>query len=212
MTHGPETGEEGFTLVELLVAISLLAILSGLFVNTVVLSQRMAGVSDRLVSSQEIDAVERYLRRDLRQAFKIFQLDPEAGRLQLVFRGSPNQLDLVLPANIDVEYGGLRYVSFLVDDNGDTGPRFITRRQAAGASDENAVPVKTSEVVLLENISSLSFRYFGTGEENGRRVTGWSDAWVAADQLPRVVELNIKQDIKGRRSERRIVVDLPLAR
>ncbi|MEO1161017.1 MAG: prepilin-type N-terminal cleavage/methylation domain-containing protein [Pseudomonadota bacterium] len=212
MKHQDETGEEGFTLVELLVAISLLAILSGLFVNTVVLSQRMANVSDKLVSSQEIGAVERYLRRDLRQVFKIFQLDPEARKLQLVFRGRPDQLDLLLPANIDVEYGGLRYVSFLIDEDGDAGPRLITRRQPGGAGGKTAVAIKTSEVVLLESVSSLSFQYFGTGEENGRQTTGWFDAWDEADQLPRLVELNITQSIKGRTVGRQIVVDLPLAR
>ncbi|WP_108883250.1 prepilin-type N-terminal cleavage/methylation domain-containing protein [Anderseniella sp. Alg231-50] len=212
MKHECETGEEGFTLVELLVAISLLAILSGLFVNTVVLSQRMAGVSGRLVSSQEIDAVERYLRRDLRQVFKIFQLDPKAKKLHLVFRGGPDQLDLVLSANIDVEYGGLRYVSFLIDESGDAGPRLITRRQPGGALGENTVAVKTSEVVLLENISSLSFRYYGTGEDKGRQTTGWFDVWGAVGQLPRLVELNIVQNVEGHRTERQIVVDLPLAR
>lgn len=212
MKREQEIGEEGFTLVELLVAISLLAILSGLFVNTVVLSKQMASVSDRFLAARELDAVENYLRRDLRQAFKLFQLDPQAKAHQLVFRGAPDRLELVLPANVDVEYGGLRYVTFLTEANVEGGSRLITRRHPGGTSVQSTKPAKTSEVVLLEAVSKISLRYFGAQLVNDRRTTGWFDAWDAIDQLPQLVEFNISRDIEGRRVVRNIVIDLPLAR
>ncbi len=212
MSHEQETAEEGFTLVELLVAMSLLAILSGLFVNTIVLSKKMAGVSDRLLSSRELYSVENYLRRDLKQAFKVFRLDRQARALRLEFRGTSDRLELVLPANVDVEYGGLRYVSFLTDANADAGARFITRRRPVRATVQSSRPVKTSEVVLLEEISKISFRYFGSQPDNGRHKSGWFDTWDSVAQIPQLVELNIVQLVEGRRVARKIVIDLPLAR
>ncbi len=96
---------------------------------------------------------------------------------------SPVPERLTIPPFATVFAASIVFPLPVIDENGDTGPRLITRRQPGAV----------------------------TGE-SGRLTTGWFDAWDAADQLPRLVELNINQNIEGRAVERQIVVDLPLAR
>ncbi len=200
--------ERGFTLLELLIAMTLLGLLMlGLF-GGLRLGARVWEASDaRSADRARIEAVQRFIRTYLGQARPLAAAD-RTGDDVVAFVGRGERLDFtaVLPAYLSA--GGFEHValSLAEGDNGqglvlEHGP--LQRREDGRAELFQLDDAENS--VLLDNLVAVEFSYYGArgrGED-----AEWTDRWDDDQRLPLLVRIRIEFP----ESDRRIWPELTVA-
>lgn len=187
----------GFTLVEVLIAVTLFSIMLGLLFATLQMAARNweAGeVRADLVSSRLV--VEGFLRRTLTSAF--------------TWRGRPNDDEMGFDEGKNNYFKGteasLEYIAALPLTLGIKGPQRFTLYLGQGQDSKKALKVKvdpmfgeasakerkTRDLVLLENVAKLEFSYWQADRQNGG---SWRDDWQEPG-LPGAVKIQIST-VKG---------------
>jgi general secretion pathway protein J len=178
--------EAGFTLVELLVSVALLALLTMLLLEGLRLgTARFTRDPERLERWSRIAVAQDALRTRLADARPL--LPPGGGNPYLLFDGRPDQITFIAPAPRSVPRGGLEalaisYVRGDVDADGGLLLRAAAFDLTAGAGD-----VRTT--TLLDHVRRAAFSYFGTSSSEA--TPRWHAAWQDPIQLPTLVRLSI---------------------
>lgn len=200
------SGEEGFTLVELLVALALLSLMAVYVVAALQHASRMKAVSERVADDASVEAVATHLRRAIEGTRMVYQR-PRSASPVLAFHGASTSLSLITVSDGRLEIGGLYVAEF-----GLGAPRaghfrsLITRRRLFRPGDGE---VRGETVSLLDDIESLRFRYFGSpGPEEQ---PGWMDEWARTDALPRIIEVTVTFPEGDRREWVPLAVGVPVA-
>jgi general secretion pathway protein J len=185
-----EARQAGFTLLELLVGLALMALLMAAVPPALRIAARALDQSQALTNEAADQAALDFLGERLGQTMSLFERG-EDGRLRIVFSGEPNRISFVAPGAMDPNAdppAGLFLLELRLTQT-DTRQQLMLRwqpfrtGQAAGGG-AGAV----SELVLLDSVAGLSFRYLGAPAK-GPAV--WTDVWTSADTLPEVVEVVI---------------------
>lgn len=176
----------GFTVLELLVALTLLSMITLVILGTLRIGAR---VWERTTEEQgiveETMLAHKFIRRWIEQAYPLIdRSDPL--RPVIVFQGTGDRLDLVAPVPKGILEGGLaRYSIFVQPVEGERHLVVSSRHERA---DQNAPPHPSS--ILLEDVSGFSLSYFGA--QHSGEPDGWHDRWVDASSLPKLVRVSIK--------------------
>ena len=179
--------EAGFTLVELLVSVALLALLTTLLLSGLRLATaRFTRDPERLERWSRIAVAQDALRIRMADARPL--LPPGGADPYLLFDGRPDQVSFIAPAPRSVPKGGLEtlvisYVRGTADADGGLLLRAAAFDLAAGAGDQ----VRTT--TLLDHVRGAAFSYFGTYSSEAK--PRWHAAWHDAVQLPTLVRLSI---------------------
>jgi len=183
--------QAGFTLIELVVAMALLAMIMALVYSGLAYAMRSwdAGeVNARRVVDRRIGV--NFLRRELGEMFPMRWKDPML--LRFAFDGERDSLRFVSARPPDVAQGGLSLVGLTVEPGPVGGSRRLVMRRAMpddAAKDfgplDNAQPY-----VLIDNIDTVAFSYFGS--ENDFTDPRWSDKWTFEGRMPNMVKLAIR--------------------
>jgi general secretion pathway protein J len=188
------SGRSGFTLLELLVALTLLSLVTLVMLGALRMGSR---VWER--SGAELDIVEEtviargFLRQWIGGAYPLVdRTDP--ARPALAFQGSRERLDFMAPAPEGLVPGGLARFSLSVEGGGDDG------RLAVSVEEELAAPGQAyrASSILMENVATVSFAYFGAEQPN--RAPEWRDSWADATRLPSLVRISVTFPAGDRRS------------
>jgi prepilin-type N-terminal cleavage/methylation domain-containing protein len=180
-----DSNNDGFTLVELLIALALLALMAVYAIQAFNAMRNMNRVAADISAQMEVDSVSRFLRRELSDARAVFQ-QAGTGNSKLYFNGQPETLSYVTVSNGEREIAGLYYVSVKLDESG----TFIAVRQLLAAKPNRQV----NSVILLRGVSNLQFTYSGT--ENN---TEPQKQWNTESQLPKAIQVHIefpKEDLR----------------
>ncbi|MGH8491455.1 MAG: prepilin-type N-terminal cleavage/methylation domain-containing protein [Gammaproteobacteria bacterium] len=175
----------GFTLVELLLALTLtglimVALYSGLRVGT----RASDAAETRAAMTEDQRAVIGFISRQVTRAYPLVWLDQ--GEQQLVFRGSARSLIFTANSPIRGEPGGL-YIGAIALVSG--GRLVFTYWRAEPDLDDPLVaPEDARRTVMLNHVQDALFSYYG----KSRRVTAWHDTWNDDERLPARVRLSIK--------------------
>jgi prepilin-type N-terminal cleavage/methylation domain-containing protein len=193
--------EAGFTLVELLVALALLAVTASLLVAAIGSARQALDVVDRRVTRASVPAVQSVLRRLLIEARsapdRIHRDDPSRA-----FVGDPDGLSFVSSFVPQGQYGGLwRYGIAL-----DAGALVLTQQLVRPRSSTADAQIRT---VVITGIDALRLRYFGVEDQDG--APQWQDGWHAPHRLPRLVTVDVTFERADGRQWTPLVVALPLA-
>ncbi|MDX2156894.1 MAG: prepilin-type N-terminal cleavage/methylation domain-containing protein [Hyphomicrobiaceae bacterium] len=181
-------GEAGFTLVEVLVGLSLLAILMALLPGAVRLGMVGWQVRGEIERDSALDlSLRLVLEQRVVSAMPVQERDVE-GRVGIAFSGDATSLSFVAEAaNGPFGAGVYRHrlqpsASGAAAHEG-TGLRLRLQlyvpSQSADASVEGPVDV-------VEQGAIVRFRYFGAHGDGG--AMAWHDAWRSRTRLPRLVE------------------------
>lgn len=177
----------GFTLVELLVVLSLLSLIAlGMGATLHAFATAEERINDHLGREDDVRIVNDFLRDVLsRQAVrKVY--DEALGRRRLEFIGESARLSWigVMPARTGG--GGLHVFS-------------LERQPAAGGalllqylpyrSPEDRAPAAVQSKVLMEGVDALSFSY----SDPQHPELGWMAAWPHADRLPDRVLISVRR-------------------
>lgn len=198
--------DAGFTLLETLVSIALLALIAAFLPGLMQLGTRA------LQSRSELDAISsagparKFISQRLETAAAELHRRGD-GRLQLAFEGRRDGVSFAAPASLGESRSGLQEYEFRFGQN--TGaPGGELWAVVRPFTFEGNAPSERS--VLLRNVASVSFRYFGARRGDERAT--WHDQWIGEPELPELVELTSTFSAPQPAGERPLIVALKLAR
>lgn len=180
--------DAGFTLVEALVAITLLSLLSLLVLGAlrfgVTAWQRGGKVSDQI---DEIVHAENFLRDMIAKASPYFIPRPgEKGYTE--FDGRQNSLRFITDAPPAFNQAGQLIITFSSDQQNNQTDLIITSRPELAFADGNLAQL--TRRTLVQNIAGVVFSYFGAKEPGEPRE--WHQEWSRETNLPELVRIDLE--------------------
>jgi general secretion pathway protein J len=196
---------DGFTLLELLLAIGLLALITSSILGGLHLGRR-AWESTR--ASEAIDDVEnsaRALAAQLSRAYPVTPAKPSAAPT-VIFRGLANAFRGIVLSEGGAQWGGLivTEVGSIASPNGaDLAVWTRVYRETEG-------PGPTREdmrmTILLHELDFLELSYFGSVEKRSPPV--WTNQWVDRSELPILISFKIGAKRLGRTVSASMIVPI----
>lgn len=191
-------GEAGFTVLELLVSLALMALLLSAMPFTFQMGRRAWETASTLDRTAAADVVARYLRERISQAMALRER-PRGRTAGVAFDGRETSMVFVAPALDGPAGPGLFRYEVAASDR-----RLVMRwwpytPQVAAIADAPA-----GERELRADLQSLAIRYFGrTADGDG---SGWTTSWTERTELPELVELHVVSSAS--RDSRPMLIDL----
>lgn len=185
-------GEGGFTLIEVLVSLVLLALVLALLSGGVRFARGTWDAAARLDELAGFDRAERFLRARLGEAMALYEHRP-GSPVRVVFQGTGNALSFVAVAPNGPAGAGLyRYALELA---GPTGRALVVKLAPYHVKrNEDGGEPSWERHELARNVRSVAFRYFGRNAL--RAEPAWHAAWTRIDALPNLVEMTLARDDK----------------
>lgn len=173
---GPDCG---FTLLEMLVALVLLALAAALLPGTLQLGVRGMTAGTTLDAREGGAAARHFLATRLSEAQPKFHTRA-AGSVRLDFEGTAEAVSFVAPAAASDRVHGLVRYRLGVHD----GALAVSIFDAEAEKDAQAARTQH-----LAGVDALSFRYFGRKAKDER--AAWHQDWRGERVLPRLVEFTL---------------------
>lgn len=188
-------GERGFTLVEILISIVILALMVGLLLNGLRLVTHHLGFETaELDRSSQVALVQNFLRAQLADAQPVLGI---AGSEAVVdFTGGTHHLSFVSPALPSVSFGGFQRLS--IDFDADTSAAGGTLKADSQpyrvlpdnpANNESETQADMTSRVLLDHVRTVAFSYFGSNSTT--ELPAWHETWREKRDLPALVRLSV---------------------
>jgi general secretion pathway protein J len=180
----------GFTLVELLLAITLMSILLGLTYTGLRAATRSSERGEiMLAAGGEIRASHQFVRRQLNQMLPLpFAVTDSADEMRIVFEGDSQSIKYVAPMPGYLGSGGPQVQLIELTRGDDKNVLQFSHALLQGYEEERLYD--RDPVILLENIQSGSFEFLGLDEEG--LPLDWSSSWDQPDLLPVAVRLSVE--------------------
>lgn len=183
----------GFTLLELLISITLLGFILVLLFGGLRLGMRSwDAVQQRVDNLNSVRSVENFLRREM-EAISPYRWKGAPGQ-SLAFLGQRDKMSFVaqLPGRIGV--GGLYLVSLELEQNS-KGRRLLWRyvpvtNQMADFSPLEQAPELVLAGTELNTVEDIWFTYLGPDGQNGS--LRWQDRWEVPSRLPSLIRIQVK--------------------
>ncbi len=196
--HGPQ---RGFTLLELLVVMSLLSVIMiGLVSALRTMAQTESRIDQRLERLDEIRVARSFLQQTLSRVSALKIDDAGAtGKQIITFAATPDSLTWIgiLPARANV--GGRHFFRLTLEDSGagrELVLRFSPWKPDLVFSDWSSAESR----VLIHGITQLNVQAQGLAPQGRSPAepwpSGWQDGWPLADALPERVRLGLA-DVQG---------------
>ena len=183
----------GFTLVEVVVALTLFSLSLALLYSGLDMSAQNRGASERHVERNEnLRLADAFIRRQLMQAIPLAVLNGNS--LQLLFEGRNDKLTFVSKLPAHRGGGGLHLLRLeLAQENG-RSDLVLRYRPIVDLADSNSdlADKELKTQVLFSNVSNLELRYFGN--EDSDDAFDWNNEWTGASKLPALIDLQITPD------------------
>ncbi len=179
----------GFTVVELLLSLVIVALILTLLPGTLRLNNRVWEVQDKFGIASSHSALDRYIDQRLSAAREIFERT-ESGNARLLFDGTPDRIRFVAPARSGPVGGGLYHFEVMLSAPESKSTQALTLRQRLyrpGGQGKTKALEATRRVPGV--IKRLGFRYFGASKPGQR--PGWTSRWQDRQSLPHIVEISI---------------------
>lgn len=181
----------GFTLVELLLAITLMSILLGLTYSGLRAATRSSVQGEKLLAAGGgLRASHQFLRRQLNQMLPLsYAMQDGNEELRIVFEGDTKSIKYVAPMPGYLGVGGpqVQLVELVPDDDGELVLQFS---HALLQEFEEEYLYERDPVPLLEGITSGNFEFMGVDEQG--EITAWTANWDQPETLPVAVRLNVE--------------------
>lgn len=188
-------GQAGFTIIELLISLTILTLIMAFIPGTLRIGQRVWDVDQSLERREALSAFRRYVEQRLAEAMPIYLRD-RTGGLSVEFTGEAGRISFVAPAAAGPGGGGV-YRFDLTRAEGAASRRPLILRQSiyrfpdASRERETVVPPRagSSEQRSHTAVANLAFRYFGAPEAG--KPPQWQPQWTRRDGLPDLVEISL---------------------
>jgi len=184
--------DAGFTLIEVLVSLVLLALLLALLAGGLRYARSTWEATARLDEVAAGDMAETFLRARVAEAMPLYE-QRKAGTMRALFSGTGDSMSFVAPAPNGPAGAGLyRYTLEAAGTGARQRMLIVSLAPHLPLLIESALERPPERYELLRNIRSVSFRYFGRGDL--RSEPAWHTAWPRTDALPSLVEVVIARE------------------
>lgn len=178
-------GEAGFTLLELLVSMALLALLTVVLFGALRFGARAWDSGEaHSTGMDEVRLVQGLLQREIEQAYP-FWLTTDPLHPTVDFRGAEDSMDFLAPPPRVVVGGGRARIAF--ERAADGRYEQLVMRAEPELSSENATAL---EEPLLRNLASIRFSYFGADSVGAPPV--WHANWSDRQTMPLLVRVHVE--------------------
>ena len=178
--------QNGFTLIEVLLTVALMAIIMALAYGGLRASTRAASNGEaRIEKTQNMRMAHQFVRRQLNQVLPLAFITDDQGKI--VFEGDSGQIMYVGPMPGYLGYGGLQLQSLELAQ-GDSGQELRLRHMPLAAIDETLLD-SVEPLRLLDKIEHGQFEFLFMDEDG---LAQWTSSWDQVDLVPDAVRLTIE--------------------
>lgn len=181
----PHDTQSGFTLLELLVALALLALLSTLLLSVITTTQGAVATINMWSTDRNAVPQIRQFLEVIGKARRVGNLTSQGGG-DTSLRGNKTSLRFVANSRRPGHVAGLYEFRLQARPGRDPGRQDLTLELSLVRPNAEGTSVQSH--VLLTGIQGLSFRYFGVGP-NGERA--WFTRWNSKQSHPELVSIDI---------------------
>jgi general secretion pathway protein J len=194
---------KGFTLLELLVAMTLLALLlSAAYGGLRTGSRAWTTGEARAEQNERLRVVQSFIRRQVSQTYPLIWT--HQGKRTLWFRGSPTTLDFAAVLASRALDDGLAFLRLEFKEGKKGLDLTLSCKLANGDDLQKAFEVKAPDEcrrvrVLVSGLSEGHFDYWGrpTGPSSvNQREPRWTEKWNSRESLPRLIRVSFTADKK----------------
>lgn len=212
IAHDDTLADGGWSLVEMLIALVLLALLSAMLFKA--LASARNGLDTFRLQAREagLDAVQIHLRHTLAGAWPLRRGGAKGDAP--IIEATNSSIEFISNYSPQGQHGGL-YVVALELVNSKTSGAFdlIEKRTLYREPPQTGgrEPLRSSiRTKLISGIVSFKIRYFGTLDDE--RLPRWFDGWSDSVRLPELISLEIVFPANDKRVMPKIVVGVPASR
>lgn len=180
------SGSDGFTLLEVLVALALTSLVLAALPSTLRLANAGLRQANAALATDEVDRALDLIEQKLGGAIPLFQHSSD-GLLNIAFTGTAQSVSFVAPLLHASNSGLFRYTLSSTSTAERDGDVVLTLQPYQ--PDHTDVPVV--EQRILRRGASLSFRYLRPSA--GTDGPQWANSWTVRDTLPKSVMLTLSQ-------------------
>jgi general secretion pathway protein J len=175
-------GSRGFTLIEVVLAMILVALIMGIAIGSIRMSRKAAENGERRIEAvNAIRVTQEFLRKQLSRTLPLaFAMDRTEGK-NYVFEGTDDGITFVAPMPGYLSSGG-PYIQRLEIERGEL--RFYHRMLLSEEEDED------EPVVLLDRIRRAEFEFRGIDDEG--KLGDWETEWEDPSRTPMMVRLSME--------------------
>jgi general secretion pathway protein J len=180
---------QGFTLLELLVVISILSLIMSATFGAVRISNRsfQAGI-ERANASEQLRLASAFLQRQFTQILPI--VTATEAEPVISFLGSRNQLRFIAPSPQFADGAGLFVYTLSVDENPGAQRLMIAYTPYDPGAEHFFGSTAGRMQILAEELSGGDFEFYGAKSE--REQPAWHDTWESElAQLPQLVRIRL---------------------
>jgi general secretion pathway protein J len=182
--------DAGFTLVELLIALTLVGLLATLVFGGVRLAARAWGrTDDRVAEAADRWAVANVLRDAITGAYPAFA-SPDPRDRTIAFDGEAISLTLLAPLPQAIAAGVTAEMRFYLAGEGASKTLVLGwRLDLPSAQNGGALP--ENRVALLDRVRRIDFAYFGADRPDD--APAWHQSWSEHTALPQLVRIDLER-------------------
>ncbi|PPD46204.1 MAG: prepilin-type cleavage/methylation domain-containing protein [Methylocystis sp.] len=182
----------GFTLLELLLAVSILSLITGSILGGVSLGRRTWETTRASEALDEVESAVRVVSGLIRRAYAIEPNPAAASDATMLFQGAPDAARFVALSEGAAQWGGL-ILTEIASDGVEIAVWTCVYRNEEGLSPARPDMKKT---VVLRSVVAFELAFFG--RPDGERPAVWSARWTNAEALPSLVSIKIGAHRLGR--------------
>ena len=194
----------GFTLLELLLALALMALLTAVLTGSLRLAGRAFQAGGAHQDADDLEAAATALSNLLAKAYPLVMLDA-AKTEQPTFIGAPDGCRFVGLSEGEVQLAGLIATDIGLTPNAQGFDLAVWTAPVHGGQIAMAREAMR-KTEAARHVATLSFSYFGVVEQDAP--PRWSDTWQGTSRLPLLVALRFSAWRAGRLRNLSFVVDL----
>ncbi len=181
----------GFTLVELLLAVTLMSVLLALAYGGFRASTRATDRGqDILQESSRLRLAHQFVHRQLNQLLPMSFSDEESDDLPVVFEGNSNSVRFVGPMPGYLGFGGPQVQELRIVE-GENGRELVLSHALLQGFEEAHLDAR-APILLIDGIRSGSFSFQARDEQG--EPGSWSDRWDQTEIIPLAVSLQLEFD------------------
>ena len=182
--------QRGFTLVEVLIGLSVASLLFGLVYGTVRLGQRSAsGLNDQVTENEVMRIGWQFLHDAISRARPMPRIGRGTEQDVTGFAGDHNVLEFVADMPSNAGLGGLMTISLNIETRADKSS-LVLSRQRFDRLGRDADSHTLERAVLVEDLDKLQIRYFGRHERDDQ--PDWYTHWQDLPTLPNLIEISVQ--------------------
>jgi prepilin-type N-terminal cleavage/methylation domain-containing protein len=187
MTAGtPRSSSAGFVLIELLVALSVVAVMAGLMAGVFGQLRSVANLREQMVVKSELEGTLSHLERTL-AGTRMAKLPDNENEQNRMFDGTASSMRFAAVTRQGFYSLALRDIDIHIDRGGEA-PRLVQSMSLRRPKDE--VP-EAQTIIILDDFDSLAFAYSDDGKT-------FTSSFNKDGALPMLVRITLSRTVMGK--------------